>query len=433
MFYLIIGSENLCINKDYIIKPYSLEKEKRYSDDADSRFQLLEKERVALKLYGIIQRVDLKWLFMLARCRLYLPAGFSQHIIKYKFVESYQGFSKNGNGVKQNNKLPFHILFSSPVYYNNKLRIIAEFPDYAIGENKELFSIKENRMINFGVYADNSYRYARMFSGYFMEIQNKALHILAAITWIPNDDYIARPIVNHKDGDKRNWTVSNLEWNNHSENLIHAYSNGLRTDNRPIKMYDKIAKKTTIFTSVTEAFKSFGAKPRQNLESLFKERNGYYIARNRYEIRYLSDKNDFILKTVSVNKAIKNSGIITNRLYQAINIDTKEEIIGGNTAIQKALNISESAVTAIARKKTFYNNWIIRYYSDMPLDLSEYSLVANKQVYVVGTNLETKEKITFKSLREAGRISKYDPITIKRSIKNCMSLRDWHFEYLKKE
>lgn len=432
MFYLIIGSENLCINSDYTIKPYSLEKEKKYSDSSSSRFQLLEKDRVALKLYGLIQRVDLKWLFMLARCRLYLPSGLGQHITKYRFTESYQGFSKNGSGVKQNNKLPFHIIFSSPVYYNNKLRIIAEFPDYAIGENKELFSIKENRFINFGVYNDNSYRYVRMFSGYFMDTQNKALHILAAITWIPNNDYVARPIVNHKDGDKRNWTVSNLEWNNHSENLIHAYSNGLRTDNRPIKMYDKITKKVTIFASVTEAFKSFGAKPRPNLESLFKERNGYYIAKNRYEIRYSSDTNAFILMSTSVNKAIKNSGIIKNRLYQAINTKTKEEVIGGNTAIQKALNISESAVTAITRKKTFYNEWIIRDYSNLPVDLSEYSEVANKQVFVVGTNLETKEKTTFKSLREAGRTSKYDPITIKRSIKNCISLKDWHFEYLEK-
>ena len=152
--------------------------------------------------------------------------------------------------------------------------------------------------------------------------------MIAALTWIPNDDYVKFPIVNHIDGDKRNWSVSNLEWTDHSGNIRHAYENGLRLDNKPVKVYDSVKKEILIYHSVTEAFKSFGAKPRANLDELFKEGNGYYIAKNRYEIRYLSDKNDFVLKTMTVKQAnaVLKTVVKTYIKYQAINTKTKEEI-----------------------------------------------------------------------------------------------------------
>ena len=55
--------------------------------------------------------------------------------------------------------------------------------------------------------------------------KNWKLHRIVALTFIPNPEN--KPCVNHKNGDKSDNTISNLEWCTYKENNDHAVSNSL--------------------------------------------------------------------------------------------------------------------------------------------------------------------------------------------------------------
>ena len=52
------------------------------------------------------------------------------------------------------------------------------------------------------------------------------VHYLVACHFIDNPEN--KKTVNHKDGNKLNNNLNNLEWNTYSENHLHAYKNGLK-------------------------------------------------------------------------------------------------------------------------------------------------------------------------------------------------------------
>ena len=86
--------------------------------------------------------------------------------------------------------------------------------------------------------------------------QMKTVHRLVATAFIPNPNNLSE--INHIDGNKKNNTISNLEWCDRSKNVKHAIKNKLQTNFGQRKVM--CVELNKVFNSVTEAEKWVGVK-----------------------------------------------------------------------------------------------------------------------------------------------------------------------------
>jgi hypothetical protein len=90
--------------------------------------------------------------------------------------------------------------------------------------------------------------------------KTRTVHRLVAEAFIPSE--VGKDFVNHKDGNKQNNNVENLEWCTRSENLKHAYKFGLKNSCGVKNGRSKLTESDVIF--IREHYirgdKNFGTK-----------------------------------------------------------------------------------------------------------------------------------------------------------------------------
>ena len=123
------------------------------------------------------------------------------------------------------------------------------------------------------------------------------IHRLVAESFIPNPKSL--PIVNHIDGDKRNNVVTNLEWVNNSQNILHAVETGLRGSKRNDNL-----KKEPVVTKKEKILNTYESNPELLVKDIA-EMTSSSIAHVSRVIKMYNDKEyeDYIKEEKSKNRA----------------------------------------------------------------------------------------------------------------------------------
>lgn len=141
------------------------------------------------------------------------------------------------------------------------MKQIKGFANYYITEDGKVWS---NNINGYMKYSKNGSGY--LFVQLFSEAVRKKparIHRLVAEAYIPNPNNYEQ--VNHKDGNKENNSVINLEWCSATENVRHAWASGLCEHLRKRIVETKIKKVLCvetgkIYNSATEAGLSIGMR-----------------------------------------------------------------------------------------------------------------------------------------------------------------------------
>ena len=378
--------------------------------------------------------------------------------------------------------------FREPVQYGLDFRIIPSYPQYAISIDGRVLDTTTNVLVPQTVDADG---YISVYIRNPDKCKNKTVrvHRLMALAWLPNDDFITRPFVNHIDGRKENYRLDNLEWCSLSENAQHALETGLTGTCVKMKSRDVKTGEVVFYTSGAEMSKKLGMS--SSAASNYLNKLPGFLHRGRYEIKSLEDETPWYYEEIALDwkegdpvKAIYSIRIIdksTGELFSFTNVKAfcaKFEIKLPSYNIEKAAEIFKArfpgheltvtrnavhgpyqvqdltsnqivvvnsiqhaaALTGLnrsglqydlcrGRKFIYGERWIISAGLDK-VDQSLYVDKVGKSKRIAVTDVKTGNVTNVGSLKEAARFSGLDYKSVDKSVRTGKTIKGWNFRAL---
>lgn len=384
----------------------------------DVTHQYLKNNDYNIRIEDINILKSKEWWLNLSLLNIKLPIDKIEYYNHIEFLP-YQGF-----GVAKMNTPHVFPKFKKPIEYiieGEIYRLIPLYYNYCITKDGKYI---RNVINNFNIitYRREYYVYptTSIYNSYLKKQVTAFIHKLVAYSWLENNDYYNKNIVDHIDKNKKNYNVINLQWISASENLTRKY-------------YDKHANNIIIRNIDTKEILYF---PNLKQVSKFLKRSSIDIKRTplqqgkiwnskkgRYEIYYNNTFSHWEYETTAPITQTKKRTNYNNLGIDIFDIKTDkiETFIGSETIkkISKKYKITKDSVwRGITNTKKLINNrYLIRIHSDKKFN-TEYEKPFNLAKQILAVNVLTGEKITFKSMYKLHTLCKKDYKTITKIIRD---------------
>lgn len=318
-----------------------------------------DEARVFIKLYDEEPKwVRKDWLMLVYKYNLELPYGYEHAIQYFRFRKHNPSYKTVDSEI---------VIFDKPVKHKtlSGYRMIARYPNYFINANGKIYSEKHKKHLNVKI---NPSRYPRVTlrdqSG-LTSAASPTIHRLVGLTWVENDNFIEKPIIDHIDGDKNNCSKDNLRWVSYKSNVNAAFKNDLMCTNIPIKIRNLKTDEETTCPSINSAMKFIGnGTTNVGLKSfipgrIWKGKNGVF------EMVPLAPENSWKVKKLSGNP-LEDYTTTTQTSIIEITHDNKTETYNNWREVKvKVLEVkpetSYTIPTIIQMVKRKYPGVIIKY------------------------------------------------------------------------
>jgi hypothetical protein len=300
-------------------------------------------------------------------------------------------YAKNGICLaalgKRNYALGYKWEYEKKNEIENKDEIWKEIPEILINGYKNILLSSFGRIKYPDGNISNGYKFSE-YLGISIGGKNYKVHRLIAKVFLANPHN--KLIVNHIDGNKLNAKLNNLEWNNHVENSIHAYSTGLNKNTKEVVQYDKNMNKIKEFKSINEASRELNVSSVRISNCCHKRLNTF-------------DDYLFLFKDEFIDN--KNTIIQNNKQNVVIQFDLNFNIIKlFETVIQaaKELNINKKLIYDCCNNKQKSTKGFIFMYKNKYNENFEYKFQRNtKAKNIIQLDLNMTKINVFDSIIKA--------------------------------
>lgn len=422
--------------------------------------------KVTLSIYDRVCEFDVAWLALMAH--------FEYKNCTDYFNVYFVDYPDNGNVKTIAKKI---MRFVKPVMVNKTHRLIPGFTQYAISKTGNIIELKSGCEIKVkNAESKSSYPTCFIRDPDISNYRHIVIHRLVALAWVNNDDFVEKPIVNHKNGNKLNYNHSNLEWVSYSNNINHAFNSGLRSDNIPYKVRNIETGEIKNYRSFRSFCLEHNLHPTLKFKKIANIRK-YGLVKEKYQVKELNDNSpwenvipnakrgkytvtvtmpsgeiEIFYNIVDIMKKLKLWNISYNikaieekakSKFPGIKFDvktlyeTKEvqaykiqtgEIFEAESVRQlgKILNIHYSTInTAISLGETHISNgFAFRFKTNIPWN-TKFTYSVKSKIPVKAVNLITKEVINFPSIKKAAEFFNREHSTTRYYLENNIPLNEW--------